>query len=192
MSLRRGFAPARLRWPALLAALLLVPFGCAADAPLKRPLPAFTATSPAAWLNSPPLRVESLRGKVLLLDVWTFECWNCYRSFPWLGDVERRFADEGLQVIGIHAPEFERERDADAVQRKADEFGLHHPIMIDNDLRYWRALDNHYWPAFYLVDRRGFIRRRFVGETHAGSAQAASIEQAIAALLAEAPETSAP
>lgn len=149
------------------------------------PAPAFTQTDPAAWINSAPLRMQALRGEVLLLDIWTFECWNCYRSFPWLKQLETRYQHEGLQVIGIHSPEFERERKREAVLAKVEEFGLEHPVMIDNDFRYWNALDNHVWPTFYLVDKRGRIRYRFVGETHAGEPQAIRIERALEHLLAE-------
>ncbi len=148
-------------------------------------LPEFTQSAPGAWINSPPLTRADLRGKVVLVDVWTFECWNCYRSFPWLTALEERFAAAPFTVVGIHSPEFERERDVAAVRAKAREFGLHHPIMIDNDFAYWRALGNRYWPAFYLVDKRGRVRDVFIGETHAGDAQARRIATAISRLLAE-------
>jgi thiol-disulfide isomerase/thioredoxin len=150
-----------------------------------RDLPEFTQRRASDWINSPPLRVSALRGKVLLLDVWTFECWNCYRSFPWLTAMEQRLAGESFAVIGIHSPEFERERDRAAVAAKAREFGLAHPIMIDNDMRYWRALDNRYWPAYYLVDKHGRIRAVYVGETHADTPQARKIEAELRDLLAE-------
>ncbi|MCH5372797.1 MAG: redoxin domain-containing protein [Planctomycetes bacterium] len=151
----------------------------------QRPLPEFTQTSPEDWINSPPLRVRDLIGKVLLLDIWTFECWNCYRSFPWLREIEARFKPKGLQVIGIHSPEFERERDPAAVRAKVVEFGLEHPVMIDSDFAYWNALGNRAWPTFYLIDKRGRLRDRFLGETHAGEPQALRIERAVEALLAE-------
>jgi len=72
--------------------------------------PEFTQQDAAAWLNSPPLKMQDLRGKVVLLDIWTFDCWNCYRSFPWLNGLEKKFAAQGLQVIGIHSPEFDHEK----------------------------------------------------------------------------------
>ncbi len=147
--------------------------------------PAFTHDGVGDWLNSEPLTIESLRGKVVLIDFWAFECWNCYRSFPWLNGLEAQFEAEGLQVIGVHAPEFERERVRSAVAAKAHEFELHHPIMIDNDFSYWRALGNRYWPSYYLIDKRGQIRYRFVGETHAGTPQAKRVEQAVRELLHE-------
>jgi glutathione peroxidase-family protein len=147
--------------------------------------PEFTHERPADWINSKPLRIADLRGKVVLIDVWTFECWNCYRSFPWLKLVEKRYGPEGLWVIGVHSPEFDRERDREAVAAKAREFGLDHPVMIDNDFTYWGALGNRFWPAFYLVDRQGRIRYRFFGETHEGDPRARQIEDAVEKLLSE-------
>jgi thiol-disulfide isomerase/thioredoxin len=150
-------------------------------------LPEFTHRDADAWINSKPLAVADLRGQVVLVHVWAFECWNCYRSFPWLESVEERYAAQGLQIIGVHSPEFEREKVRESVIAKAGKYGLHHPIMMDNDLSYWHALDNEYWPAWYLVDRRGVIRKVAVGETHPGDPRARALEGQIEALLAEAP-----
>jgi thiol-disulfide isomerase/thioredoxin len=147
--------------------------------------PEFTHTKRADWINAEPLRLADLRGRVVLVDVWTFECWNCYRSFPWLKSVEERYGPQGLSVIGVHSPEFDRERDRAAVAAKVREFGLRHPVMIDNDFSYWKALGNRFWPAFYLIDKRGRIRHRYVGETHDGDRQAKEIENAVERLLAE-------
>jgi glutathione peroxidase-family protein len=157
----------------------------AAQAQTPRPLPEFTATATTDWLNGPPLQVADLRGKVVLVDVWTFGCWNCYRSFPWLKSLESRFGEQEFQVVGIHSPEFEHEKARERVAAKTRKFGLTHPVMLDNDFAYWRALGNRYWPAFYLVDRQGMIREVFVGETHAGDARAQRIERQLRSLLAE-------
>ncbi len=174
--------------------LLLVPLGVWALAttggratPLDpaRPLPAFHTQEAQDWLNSPPLRIEELRGQVILIDFWTFDCWNCYRSFPWLKALEARLEDEDFRVIGVHSPEFSHEKIRANVESKVKEFGLTHPVVIDNDFRYWRAFDNRYWPAFYLVDKQGRVRHRFVGETHEGDRRAQAIEREIRALLAE-------
>ena len=100
---------------------------------VARPAPEFNQTSPETWLNSPPLSMADLRGKVVLIDFWTFGCWNCYRSFPWLNDLEQRLADREFQVIGIHTPEFDHEKDRSRVEAKIAEFGLKHPSMLDND-----------------------------------------------------------
>ncbi|MEM9055846.1 MAG: redoxin family protein [Pseudomonadota bacterium] len=148
-------------------------------------LPEFTHRSASDWINSAPLTRGDLKGSVVLLDVWAFDCWNCYRSFPWLNEVAKRYADEGLKVIGVHAPEFRHERERDNVVAKVGEFGLDHPVMMDNDFSYWKALGNRYWPSFYLVDRGGRVRGVFIGETHAGDARARDIEAAIETLLAE-------
>ena len=150
-----------------------------------RPAPAFTHYAPADWINSPPLSLEALRDRVVLLDIWTFDCWNCYRSFPWLKRVEEKYAPRGLQVIGVHTPEFEHERVRSAVEQKVKEFGFAHPVMLDNDFSYWNALGNQYWPAYYLIDRRGDIRAYYVGEMHVGAARARAVEAKLEELLRE-------
>lgn len=151
----------------------------------ERPAPQFTQTDAKSWINSEPLKIEDLRDKVVLLDVWTFGCWNCYRSFPWLRDLESRYEDQGLQVIGIHTPEFDHEKNPASVRAKVREFDLHHPVMMDNDMAYWRALNNRYWPAYYLIDKSGTIRALFIGETHQGDRRAKAIESAVVELLKE-------
>ena len=167
---------------ALVVALLTT---ACAQAFEHRPLPEFTSADPGDWINSPPLHTRELRGQVLLVDVWTFGCWNCYRSFPWLKQLEARLAGRDFRVIGIHSPEFEHERDRARVEAKVREFGLQHAVMLDNDFAFWRALDNRYWPAYYLVDKLGVIRHLHVGETHAGTPRARRIEEQLRALLDE-------
>ena len=152
--------------------------------------PAFTHAAATEWINSPPLRLESLRGQVVLLDFWTFACWNCYRSFPWLNELETRLHRRGLRVIGVHTPEFDHERVRASIEGKVAQYGLKHPVMIDNDFSYWNAMDNRYWPAFYLLDKQGRIRAHYAGETHSGDAQARRIEADIETLLAEPVATS--
>ena len=169
----------------LLALVLAVLTTACAQAFEQRPLPEFTASAPDHWINSPPLQTADLRGQVLLIDVWTFGCWNCYRSFPWLKALEARLADREFRVIGIHSPEFDHEREPARVAAKVREFGLRHAVMIDNDFAYWRALDNHYWPAYYLVDKHGIIRHLHVGETHDGTTRARRIEDQLRSLLDE-------
>ena len=166
--------------------LLITTMPLAAAKPLdSRPAPEFTQTAPDAWINSPPLTSDVFKGKVTLVDFWTFGCWNCYRSFPWLNALEKRMQTRNFQVIGIHTPEFDHERVRESVVSKSREFGLEHPVMMDNDFAYWNAVNNRYWPAFYLVDKEGKLRHLFVGETHEKSRKAESIEAAIEALLAE-------
>ena len=160
-------------------------FGAPRAKALNAKAPEFTHTAPGEWINSPPLTLSDLRGNVVLLDFWTFGCWNCYRSFPWLKEVEAAYEAQGLRVIGVHTPEFDHEKVRANVVEKVAKFELHHPVMIDNDFSYWNALNNRYWPAFYLIDKRGFLRSVFIGETHRGDANAKNIETMIRRLLAE-------
>ncbi len=148
-------------------------------------LPEFTHRDADDWINSPPLTRADLKGKVVLVDVWTFACWNCYRSFPWLNDLEARIESEDFVVIGVHSPEFEHEKDRSNVVAKVTEFNLKHPIVLDNDFSYWKALGNRYWPTFYLIDKYGRARGYWIGETHKGDKRAKEIEAAIKKLLAE-------
>lgn len=157
----------------------LLPAGEAAQAP------AFTHETQKEWINSAPLKLTDLRGQVVLLDFWTYTCWNCYRSFPWLNNLEQRLGDKGLRVIGVHTPEFDHERIRANIEKKVKEYELHHPVMIDNDHSYWRAMNNRYWPAFYLIDKQRRIRAKYAGETHNGDAQARRIETDITKLLTE-------
>lgn len=168
----------------MIVATTLLLFSSATAAPA--PAPEFTQSDKTAWINSPPLTLEALRGNVVLVDFWTFACWNCYRSFPWLNGLEASLDGADFRVIGVHSPEFDYERERDAVVKQVKKFGLKHPIMIDNDFAYWKAMNNRYWPAFYLIDAQGRIRHTYVGETHKGDKQAKQIETDIKALLAEA------
>lgn len=149
------------------------------------PLPEFTERSAEAWINSTPLSVSELYGKVIMLDVWTYGCRNCYRSIPWMLTLEERFAEQGFQIIGIHTPEFEHEYHRNNVVTRMQEFKVTHPVMMDNEYSYWKALGNQYWPTFYIVDKQGYIRARFVGETHSNSVRANQIEAWIKQLLHE-------
>lgn len=153
--------------------------------PKDTPLPEFTSTLQNEWINSAPLSVNDLKGKVVLIDIWTFACWNCYRSFPWLNELEAKYENKGLQVIGIHTPEFEYEKNYDAVAAKTKAFKLKHPVMMDNEFKYWKSLNNRYWPTFYLIDKKGNIRYQFIGETHSGTNKAEKVERAVMTLLAE-------
>ena len=173
---------------ACLTVLLLVQFmRPAAGGPVENPFPApdFTHMDANDWLNSRPLSLDALHGKVVLVDFWTFDCWNCYRSFPWLKAMEARLEPQGLQIVGAHSPEFDHEKVRANVQKKIREFGLMHPVMIDNDFSYWRAMGNRFWPAFYIIDKQGRVRGIYVGETHEGDAQAVEMERFIRKLLAE-------
>jgi len=170
----------------LLVSLLgLLGLGQGGGLTSARVMPEFTNNNSAEWFNSKPLKRADLKGKVVLLDVWTYGCWNCYRSFPWLNELEARFSSHNFQVIGIHTPEFGHEKLARNVAEKIKKFKLHHPVMMDNDFAYWKALGNRYWPSFYIIDKQGQIRFTHVGETHAGDRNARHIEAEIRQLLAE-------
>ncbi|MFK8052837.1 MAG: redoxin family protein [Woeseiaceae bacterium] len=166
-----------------IAVIIIVSFFAGPPANAAKPAPEFTQQAAEDWLNSPPLTLASLKGKVVLIDFWTFACWNCYRSFPWLNTLEAQFEGKPFQVIGVHSPEFEYEKDRESVALQIEKFGLKHPVMIDNAHRYWKAIGNRYWPAFYLIDQEGKIQEVFIGETHTGSKQARRIESAIEKLL---------
>jgi thiol-disulfide isomerase/thioredoxin len=133
------------------------------------------------WLNSPPLTVEALRGKVVLVDFWTYSCINCLRAIPYVRAWAEKYKDQGLVVIGVHAPEFAFEKNIDNVRRAAKDLKLDYPIAIDNDYAIWRGFDNQYWPAHYFVDAQGRIRHH-----HFGEGEYDQSEKVIQQLLAEA------
>ncbi|MDQ0740419.1 cytochrome c biogenesis protein DipZ [Pseudomonas sp. W4I3] len=133
------------------------------------------------WLNSPELSKESLRGKVVLVDFWTFDCINCQRSIPYVKEWASKYEKDGLVVIGVHTPEYPFERVVDNVRKSVAKLGLNYPIAIDNNYAIWRAFDNQYWPAHYIVDAEGKIRY-----THFGEGSYDTQEKVIQQLLAEA------
>ena len=133
------------------------------------------------WINSGPLTMESLRGKVVLIDFWTYTCINCIRTIPFLQTWHERYADEGLVIIGVHTPEFEFEKIYDNVVESTIDMGVAWPVVQDNNFSVWRSYSNRYWPAKYLIDASGEIRFR-----HFGEGRYAETEQEIRALLAEA------
>ena len=116
------------------------------------------------WLNSPPLTVQALRGKVVLIDFWTFGCINCLRVLPHVRAWAEKYKDQGLVVIGVHSPEFAFERKLSNVQRATKDLGLVFPIAVDNDFAIWKSFSNQYWPAHYFVDAQGRIRFHHFGE----------------------------
>ncbi|NNU65819.1 cytochrome c biogenesis protein DipZ [Rhizobium sp. WYCCWR 11152] len=116
------------------------------------------------WLNSKPLTSEQLRGKVVLVDFWTYSCINCIRTIPYVRAWAEKYADQGLVVIGVHAPEFAFEKKIDNVKSAIDDFKIGYPVAIDNDYKIWRAFENSYWPAAYLIDAKGQIRYHHFGE----------------------------
>ena len=116
------------------------------------------------WLNSESLTAGELRGRVVLVDIWTYSCVNWLRTLPYVRAWAGRYRDGGLVVVGVHCPEFGFEHDLDNVRHATRELGVEYPVVIDNDFAIWQALANRYWPAVYLVDRDGRIRYRHFGE----------------------------
>lgn len=161
--------------------------GAAADAPLpvEGELPALDGAT--GWLNSPPLGREQLRGKVVLVDFWTYSCINCLRALPFVHEWERRYRDHGLVVVGVHTPEFAFERNPRNVMRAVAQLKVGYPVAMDNDYAIWRAFDNRYWPAHYFIDAQGRIRAHQFGEGNY-----AHSEQVIRRLLQEAGQKDLP
>ncbi|MDQ0563410.1 cytochrome c biogenesis protein CcdA/thiol-disulfide isomerase/thioredoxin [Rhizobium mesoamericanum] len=133
------------------------------------------------WLNSKPLTAEELRGKVVLVDFWTYSCINCIRTIPYIRAWAEKYRDQGLVVIGVHSPEFAFEKRIDNVRQAIDEFQIGYPVAIDNDFKIWRSFGNNYWPAHYFIDAEGQIRH-----TQFGEGDYEQSEQVIQDLLAEA------
>ena len=116
------------------------------------------------WLNSEPLTAEELRGRVVLVDIWTYSCVNWLRTLPYVSAWAERYRDRGLVVVGVHCPEFGFEHDLDNVRHATRQLGVDYPVVIDNDFAIWQSLANRYWPALYLVDRDGRTRFHHFGE----------------------------
>jgi thiol-disulfide isomerase/thioredoxin len=133
------------------------------------------------WLNSPPLTAEGLKGKVVLVDFWTYSCINCLRAIPYVRAWSEKYKDQGLVVIGVHAPEFAFEKDIANVKKAIGDLGIGYPVAVDNDYAIWRAFNNEYWPAHYFIDAQGKIRHH-----HFGEGEYDQSEHIIQQLLAEA------
>src|SRR3954469_11354869 len=116
------------------------------------------------WLNSPPLRAEDLRGKVILIDFWTYSCINWLRTLPYVRAWAAKYRDQGLVVIGVHTPEFDFEKNVDNVRMAVANMRVEYPVAIDSDYALWHAFENQYWPALYIVDAKGLIRHHQFGE----------------------------
>ena len=135
------------------------------------------------WLNSEPLKIVDLKGKVVLVDFWTYSCINCIRTLPYLKAWDERYRDQGLVIIGVHSPEFAFEKDPENVRMAIDKYGIKYPIALDNEHATWAAFGNHYWPHKYLIDKDRVIRYHHIGE---GGYE--ETEQWIQTLLAELPQ----
>jgi len=155
------------------------------DLPMEGVMPALDGAS--RWLNSPPLTRESLRGKVVLVDFWTYSCINCIRALPYVRAWAQKYAAQGLVVIGVHTPEFAFEKQEANVRRALTDLGVTWPVAMDNDFQIWRAFKNQYWPAHYFIDAQGRIRHH-----HYGEGEYDRSERVIQQLLAEAGRTGVP
>jgi thiol-disulfide isomerase/thioredoxin len=167
-----------LRSSGLAAALLAVVCGMGMAATRDK-APDFTHTASSDWINSAPLKLSSLRGSVVLIEFWAFDCVNCRNTLPWLEAVNAEYSPRGLKIISVHTPELKQEYVPANVRRVVKELGISYPVMIDRDYSYWTALNNRYWPAFYLVDGRGRIVQTALGEMHRGDPRGDALEAAI-------------
>ncbi|MCO8313695.1 cytochrome c biogenesis protein DipZ [Pseudomonas mandelii] len=149
------------------------------ELPIEGNLPSLDGA--VQWLNSPPLTAQALKGKVVLVDFWTYSCINCLRTLPYVKAWAEKYRDQGLVVIGVHTPEFAFERDVGNVTKAMKDLGITYPVAIDNDYKVWRAFKNQYWPAHYFADAQGRIRYH-----HFGEGKYAESERVIQQLLREA------
>jgi cytochrome c biogenesis protein CcdA/thiol-disulfide isomerase/thioredoxin len=143
-------------------AMMMAAKNTTSSLPVEGQLPSLSGA--VQWLNSAPLSAEQLKGKVVLVDFWTYSCINCLRTLPYVKAWADKYRDQGLVVIGVHAPEFAFERDVKNVSKAIGDLGINYPVAIDNDYKIWRAFDNQYWPAHYFADAKGQIRYHHFGE----------------------------
>jgi cytochrome c biogenesis protein CcdA/thiol-disulfide isomerase/thioredoxin len=155
------------------------------ELPVEGPLPSLSGA--VEWLNSKPLTAEDLKGKVVLVDFWTYSCINCLRAIPYVRAWAEKYRDHGLVVIGVHAPEFAFERNVDNVKKAMAALKIGYPVAIDNDYKIWRAFENEYWPAHYFIDAKGHIRHH-----HFGEGEYDESERVIQKLLADAGDRNVP
>jgi thiol-disulfide isomerase/thioredoxin len=139
----------------------ILPGRLAAASPRKS-LPEFQGIS--QWLNSPPLAIADLKGKVVLVQFWTFSCINCQRTLPYITRWHRQYTAQGLTIIGVHTPEFAFEREATAVKKALQQHQITYAVALDNAYKTWSAYSNNYWPHLFLADRQGVLRYDHIGE----------------------------
>lgn len=183
----------------LLSSLAAMPLSFLALARI-RPMPSVAASPAAAvaraslpdlgpmpelaggtrWINSPALTRADLKGRVTMIEIWTYGCYNCLNALPHIKVTAARYKAAGLVTIGVHTPEFDREKIPANVERRVKELGVDFPVVMDNDFAIWRAFNNRFWPAVYLVDKQGRIRFH-----HDGEGRYSDIDAAVRDLLAE-------
>ena len=116
------------------------------------------------WINSEPLKLKDLRGRVVLIEFWTFGCYNCRNTLPFVESWHDRYRGKGLTVIGVHSPEFDEERDVETLRRQVASLGIRYPVVSDNDFQIWNAYKVEAWPTIFLLDKQGRVRWKRVGE----------------------------
>ena len=117
------------------------------------------------YINTSPEELKAtMKDKVVLYDIWTYSCINCIRTLPYINAWNVKYADKGLLIIGIHSPEFEFEKDINNVKTAVENYGIKHPVVLDNDMKTWKAFENRYWPRKYIADSEGYIRYDHIGE----------------------------
>ena len=141
-------------------------------------------TNVKTYINSEPITLADLKGKVVLVDFWTYSCINCIRTIPYLNAWHEKYADEGLVILGVHTPEFEFEKDYNNVKAAVEKFGIKYPVVQDNEKATWEAYENRYWPRKYLIDDEGYVRYDHIGE-----GAYAETEKVIQSLLTERTES---
>ncbi|HUG97054.1 MAG TPA: thioredoxin family protein, partial [Nitrososphaera sp.] len=134
----------------------------------------------SGYINTDPVTLGDLKGKVVLVDFWTYSCINCIRTIPYLNAWHEKYADDGLVILGVHTPEFEFEKDYDNVRAAVEKFEIEYPVAQDNEKGTWKEYENRYWPRKYLVDNEGYIRYDHIGE-----GAYAETEKVIQSLLSE-------
>ena len=136
--------------------------GLSIDKSQFKKAPEFTGIT--SYINANATKLSDLKGKVVLVDFWTYSCINCIRTLPYLVDWNQKYSDKGLVIVGVHSPEFEFEKNIDNVKQAVTRFGIEYPVLLDNDHGTWNAFQNSYWPRKYLVDSDGYIRYDHIGE----------------------------
>jgi thiol-disulfide isomerase/thioredoxin len=156
------------------------------DAPEEVRVAAPEFAKDTQWIQSEPLTLAALRGRVVVVHFWTFGCVNCIHNYPAYKAWQERYAGKGVTIVGIHTPEFEQEADVKRVRAKAEQNGLKFPIAVDNHRRNWKNWENRYWPSIYLIDKKGQVRYRWEGELDSATTKGERLmRQKIDELLAE-------
>jgi thiol-disulfide isomerase/thioredoxin len=154
---------AALTYATGLTKVLLAPFGSSAEYKSSESTTA-PELAPGDWINSEPLKLKDLRGRVVLIEFWTFGCYNCRNTLPFVKSWDDRYRQKGLTVIGVHSPEFDEERNVEHLRREVSSLGIRYPVVTDNDYKTWNAYKVEAWPTLFLLDKQERIRWMRVGE----------------------------